>query len=233
MALVLLHGIPTDARLWDGVRAELEPGVPVFAPDLPGARGAPPLPRPSLEAHADALVAALDARGLDRPHLVGHDYGGLVALAVAARRSVGSLTLCSTTVGLGWLPARLTALPPWRALFYRRWEGRRWLALGVSPPRVEALLQTFPGASPTYMEALARRIPLRAPSAPLGGPPVTCLWGDADRSVPHRMGRALARRLGGELALLPGLRHYAMWEDPAAWVAAWRATRAGRAALAG
>lgn len=202
--VLLLHGVPTDGRLWDGVRARLDGEV--LSPDLPGFGSAPPLADPTPQAYAK-ILAPLMSPDL---HLVGHDFGGLVASMLAAEHTVRSLTLCSTALGPGWAPARLTALPPLNRYFYRRHAGRRWLAMGVSPDRAEALLAQYPGADPQLMEAIARRIPLRPTPRPLC--PTLCLWGDADRSMPWA--RPIARALGARLTLLPGLRHYAMWEDP-------------------
>ncbi|WP_284501795.1 alpha/beta fold hydrolase, partial [Actinotalea sp. C106] len=46
----------------------------------------------------DDVVALLDAAGVEQAHVVGHDWGGAVAWAVASRRSarVASLTALST-----------------------------------------------------------------------------------------------------------------------------------------
>lgn len=73
--LVLLHGFPFDARMWDAVVAHI-PQVPVLALDAPGF-GDSPSPQhvaralgrdaaPALELTADAVVATLDAEGVAR-----------------------------------------------------------------------------------------------------------------------------------------------------------------------
>ncbi|QCB92642.1 alpha/beta fold hydrolase [Cellulomonas shaoxiangyii] len=86
---VLLHGFPQDASAYDAVVPLLtRAGVRVLVPDQrgysPGAR--PPGRRPYAvpELVAD-VVALLDAAGVDEAHVVGHDWGGAVAWAVAAR----------------------------------------------------------------------------------------------------------------------------------------------------
>ena len=209
--VLFLHGVPTDGRLWDGVRARLT--RPSEAPDLAGFGGAPPLADPTARALAEPLLKRLTPQ----THLVGHDLGGLVAAQLAALAPVASLTLSSTALGLGWLPSVLTALPPLNRYFYRRFAGRRWLAMGVGPARREALLAQYPGAPPEIMEPIARRLPLKGlrPSAP-----TLCLWGAEDRSFPTLGGRLLARSLGARWEALPGCRHYAMWEEPGAYAAA-------------
>lgn len=85
--LVLVHGFPVDHRMWDRVVDALPAGIPVLAPDSPGF-GDSPLPdvEPSVEAVADALATALDARGVDRAVVAGMSMGGYVVLALLERR---------------------------------------------------------------------------------------------------------------------------------------------------
>jgi pimeloyl-ACP methyl ester carboxylesterase len=65
------------------VIARLPESVSAIALDRPG-HGSSPLPGGGLEHNATAVLDALDARDIDRAVLVGHSYGGAVALQVAA-----------------------------------------------------------------------------------------------------------------------------------------------------
>lgn len=100
--IVALHGFPQTAAMWDGVRPMVEAaGFRVVAPDQrgysPGARppGIRPYTQRELAADAVALIETLDVGPV---HLVGHDWGGAVAWAVASRRPelLHSLTVLST-----------------------------------------------------------------------------------------------------------------------------------------
>lgn len=100
--VVLLHGFPQDASAYDAVVPLLTAaGARVLVPDQrgysPGAR--PPGRRPYAvpELVAD-VVALLDAAGAEQAHVVGHDWGGAVAWAVAAREPdrVATLTVLGT-----------------------------------------------------------------------------------------------------------------------------------------
>ncbi|MGQ7297100.1 alpha/beta fold hydrolase [Quadrisphaera sp. KR29] len=96
-----LHGFPQDRTAFDGVAHRLAArGVRVLAPDQ---RGCSPRARPRgrrpyvlSELVADA-VALLDAAGVQRAHVIGHDWGGVVAWALAAwhPERVASLTALS------------------------------------------------------------------------------------------------------------------------------------------
>ena len=101
-AVVCLHGFPQDATAYDGVAPLLvERGMRVLAPDQRGySPGARPTGRSAYalpELVAD-VVALLDAAGIDAAHVVGHDWGGAVAWALAGRHPdrVTSVTALST-----------------------------------------------------------------------------------------------------------------------------------------
>lgn len=85
--VVLLHGFPAESRTWDPVREGLvSAGHRVLVPEQRGyASSARPGRRRDYrlgELTAD-VVALIDASGSPRAHVVGHDWGGLVAWALA------------------------------------------------------------------------------------------------------------------------------------------------------
>ncbi|MFP5219322.1 MAG: alpha/beta fold hydrolase [Actinomycetes bacterium] len=98
---VLLHGVPGSPATWRHVAAHLEPRHVVLRPALVGFAGQP------LAADADGLLAPaqaehvlreLDAAGVDRAVVVGHDFGGPVAAHLwrLAPQRVEALALLST-----------------------------------------------------------------------------------------------------------------------------------------
>jgi pimeloyl-ACP methyl ester carboxylesterase len=80
--VVLLHGQPGTAADWRQLTDRLPSQLRVVALDRPG-YGAHPGAAGGFYEGARAVVAELDARGIDRAVLVGHSYGGGVALAAA------------------------------------------------------------------------------------------------------------------------------------------------------
>ncbi|NLU83984.1 alpha/beta hydrolase [Rhodococcus sp. HNM0569] len=87
--VVLLHGFPTTHRSWDAVTPLLTAeGLRTIAPDQ---RGYSPDARPAdvadydVEHLAGDVVGLLDALGLETAHVVGHDWGAVVAWVTAAR----------------------------------------------------------------------------------------------------------------------------------------------------
>lgn len=84
--LVLLHGWPESSYCWISVAAYLKPGLRIIAPDLRGLGDSNREPERDAyrkQALAQDMVAVLDALGIDRFQLVGHDWGGVVAQEVA------------------------------------------------------------------------------------------------------------------------------------------------------
>ena len=101
-AVVLLHGFPTDRTAWRRMAPLLHSaGLRTLAPDQRGySAGARPPDRAAyrLEELLDDVLALLDAAGVERAHVVGHDWGGAVAWLLAANHQgrVASVTALST-----------------------------------------------------------------------------------------------------------------------------------------
>ena len=86
--VVLLHGFPDSGRLWrNQVPALVDAGFKVIVPDQRGYGGSD---KPTeVEAYnilylAGDIGAVLADAGVERAHLVGHDWGAAVAWAIAA-----------------------------------------------------------------------------------------------------------------------------------------------------
>lgn len=101
-AVVLLHGFPQDASSYDEVVPRLHAaGFRTLVPTQRGyAAGARPPRRADYRTQETAgdVLALLDAADLARAHVVGHDWGGAPAWALAAwhPERVASVTVLST-----------------------------------------------------------------------------------------------------------------------------------------
>jgi pimeloyl-ACP methyl ester carboxylesterase len=86
--VVLLHGFPQDSQAFDRLSPVLHSaGLRTLAPDQRGySPGARPTGRAAyaLRKVVDDVLALLDAAGLSSAHVVGHDWGGIAAWALAA-----------------------------------------------------------------------------------------------------------------------------------------------------
>lgn len=102
MQVLAIHGLTGHGRRWQRLAEAHLPEITVAAPDLLG-HGRSSYAAPwTIDANIRALAALLTDQA-DRPVLVvGHSFGGAVALALAAAHpeQVGSLVLLDPAVGL-------------------------------------------------------------------------------------------------------------------------------------
>jgi pimeloyl-ACP methyl ester carboxylesterase len=102
-AVLLLHGFPDTHALWrQQIPALTQAGFRAIAPDLRG-RGQTEAPA-SLEGYGlgamvPDLVALLDHLGLERAHVVGHDFGAALAWIFAAVQPARVDRLVTLSVG--------------------------------------------------------------------------------------------------------------------------------------
>ena len=125
---LLLHGFPQTAHSWRRVLPELaRAGYRVVAPNLrgvsPGARPADPGAYATAPLVADVLAIA-GALGEQRFHLVGHDWGGVLAwsLGTGHPERLGTLTSLATPHPSALARSLLSStqfLRSWYVLFYQ------------------------------------------------------------------------------------------------------------------
>lgn len=223
--LLLLHTWGGDAGTWVPALRHLRAGGRQSeALDLPGhgARAAEPF---TVDGAVSGAVSAYGAGPVD---VVGSGLGALVALALAQRHPdrVRSLTLVGFPPAGGAEAARRPA--DTRAALKR--DGADLFArnyvdstlLSADPGHRDLLRQSMAGTRPEVLldslratlgwTAYARAVPL--------GLPCQVLRGARDHRVPAAAADALAERLGGISAVVPGAGHVAYLDEPEAFATA-------------
>jgi pimeloyl-ACP methyl ester carboxylesterase len=107
--IVLVHGSPTSSILFRHQIAELSKGFRVIAPDLLGfGQSAAPVGGVAFREQTTVVRGLLDHLRLERYALLGHDWGGPIAMASAIQRpeQVSRLVLVNTSI-------RPDFSPPW------------------------------------------------------------------------------------------------------------------------
>jgi pimeloyl-ACP methyl ester carboxylesterase len=145
-AVVLLHGLSSNARIWDGVAPRLAAaGLRPVAIDLRGhGESEQPSSGYDFATVTSDLVHALGALGIRAPLLVGHSWGANVALQYTAGHpgAVAGLVLVdggfsdvAEWVGGDLEEVRRRLRPPRFAVPLETWLGGagRWLPPGVDP----------------------------------------------------------------------------------------------------
>lgn len=245
--VVLLHGFGASVFSWRKVAPELAAaGFRVVALDLAGfGYSGRPVDR---AAYTPAGQAAVVAEVLERlgpelgtapVHLVGHSFGGGVALSLAASRPelVRSLVLADTTLPThsrapraGWPLYRPVAYLLLRTVGLRRWFVRRALELAfhddalVTPELVDAYRERllYRGPASAY-RSLTGPLPRERLAVDLTaiGVPTLVVWGEEDALIPVEAGRRAAGRIpGARFTSLPECGHLPMEECPEALLGA-------------
>ncbi len=103
---VLVHGLASNARLWDGVATRVAAaGHTAIAVDQRGhGLSSAPTDGYDTDTCADDLAALVETLGLARPVVAGQSWGGNVVLSLAARHPAVAGAVCC--VDGGWLHLR-------------------------------------------------------------------------------------------------------------------------------
>jgi pimeloyl-ACP methyl ester carboxylesterase len=234
--VVLLHGIPGSASSWRLVAAEMPDTLDVLIPDLLGF-GASDRPR-SLQAlharaQASALAALLDELGMDKATVIGHDFGGPIAITLASSRPdlVNALGLLATNAFVDTpipFPLSLTTAPLIGSLARRGlFSGpalRMMLRQGVGPNSSRPDPLTHLGdrrqqraIATIFAGSLTRLAELYGPvEAALGriDLPAFVGWGDHDPFFDLAQGARTAAAIGVDLRVYEGAGHFLPHERP-------------------
>jgi pimeloyl-ACP methyl ester carboxylesterase len=234
--LVLLHGIGDSHRTWRKIVQELAPNRRLYMPDLPGCglSGRPDASY-SLDWQARVMDAWMATVGLDDVDVVGHSYGGGVALymLLLQQKRIRRLALIAAGgCGREVSPELRLASLPWIVEHFGQpfmgpVSARALRALGgVLNPADEAWLREVNGR-PGTARALARTIrdviDWRGQTRHFGHratevaqfPPTAILWGTRDRVIPHAHALATKQLLqGAEFTTFSGCGHFPHLERP-------------------
>lgn len=110
--IVLLHGITESRSSWDPLRAALEERGRVIAVDLRGHGQSEQTGSYGLGELAADVKAVCDEVGAERPTLVGHSLGGIVASAYAASYPTQAVLNVDQPLALGAFKEQLDAVEP-------------------------------------------------------------------------------------------------------------------------
>ena len=194
-----------------------------------------PSTRMDFEALAADLEATIERLGLERPALVGHSMGGMIAQTAMRRRPDGY----RAAVLVGTSPAFGDS----RGEFQKKFIADRLgpLEAGATMPElaasiVDGIMGPNPDASgralaidtmaatpaSTYRAAIRCIVTFdERANLPNIGVPVLCLVGEHDRNAPPPMMERMAAKIhGARYVCLPGAGHLPNVETPAAFNAA-------------
>jgi len=113
--VLALHGWPQHHWAYRDLLADPPPGMRIIAPDLPGYGWSGPAPHKwAKEDVASDLLALLDALGLDRVLLVGHDWGAFVGYRMVLRAPERFDGFLAMNMAHPWITRRSVLPRLWR-----------------------------------------------------------------------------------------------------------------------
>jgi pimeloyl-ACP methyl ester carboxylesterase len=235
--VVLLHGLGGAASNWCEVVPGLAASHRVLALDLPGHAGSAAPPKGvRMDWFADATAEVLDAEGVERAILVGHSFGGLLALRLAVRAprlAAGLLLVAPAGIRSGTRfvqaaiaastfvrPGRLVARGRTRyasSLWYRRVVFRPWFVADADAFSEHAVQGFLAGQEEHENTAVAGKAMVADdPRSELDR--VVCaaliLWGARDAQLPIDDAFEYARRLRAPLRVVADCGHLLIGERP-------------------
>jgi 3-oxoadipate enol-lactonase len=218
---VLIHGTPLDSGTWDPLEL---PGRRLLAYDLRAhGSAADSPPATSYDQLAADLATLMDRLGIEAAEIVGHSFGGQVAMAFAAR-------FPERVRHLWVVCCRASPFPPFAAAAERiEAEGiapaaaaalERWFTPAERDPETPAVAYARAHLTDSHAAAFAAAMRLIAPfdlPAPLRPSPFPSTFIAAERdevATPEDMEKG-AGLCAGRFRLAPGHGHMLPLQDPA------------------
>lgn len=220
--VIAMHGwgckAATIATLAD---AATGPGTTVYNLDLPGfgASDEPPVWWGIMD-YTRFIEKFADSLGLERPVLIGHSFGGRIAIAYASERPTSKIILVDAA-----------GIKPRRSLryyikVYSFKAAKHIVPLLVGKKRGNAIIDRIRGkagssdyaAASPVMRAIMSRVVNEDLSDRLGAipSPTLLIWGENDTATPIADARKMEKAIpDAGLVAYPGCGHYSFLERPA------------------
>jgi pimeloyl-ACP methyl ester carboxylesterase len=217
-----MHGWGCDHSIWAGLAAHLTAaGHRVTALDFPGFGATPEPSEPwGMEDYAGWFERFLAERGIENPVLVGHSFGGRVAIIHASRHAVRKVVLVDSA---GVKPRRSFRYyaKVWSFKALKRLApivvGRERAAKIIDRRRAKSSSADYNAASPVMRGTLSRVVnqDLRE-FMPRISAPTLLMWGEKDTATPLRDARIMEKLIpDAGLVVFKGAGHYSFLEHAA------------------
>jgi pimeloyl-ACP methyl ester carboxylesterase len=230
--LVLLHGFLCDSRCWRRQVADLSEQFTVIAWDAPGAGSSSDPPDSfTLSDWSRCLGRFLDKLGVERAHIAGLSWGGVLAQDFYRLSPMHVLRLILADTYAGWkgsFPASIVEerlrrcerdsdLP--RTEFVQRWVPEMFTDAAPSA-LLEEMSTIFADFHPLGFRLMAKSLAEADTTnlLPRIDSDTLLLWGEADQRSPLAIAEQLRDAIpGADLQLIPHAGHVSNMEQPTAF----------------
>lgn len=142
--IVLVHGLGSDAAVWDTLEPYLQKTFKVWTFEMTGHGRTQPVLDPTVETEAARLAAFLESQDIVYPTVVGHGIGGMVALRFALNHP----HLCHRLILIDSIPRQIgtddekVAAASSLAEDYNRFVYERFVRLSADDKVTERIVDT-------------------------------------------------------------------------------------------
>ncbi len=208
--IILLHGWGVDSSCFDDLMDSLKEKYQVFAIDLPGfGKSVEPSDYYVLEDYVGLVEQFVNDKKLANPIILGHSFGGRIAIRYASRHQVSKLILVDSA---GMKPKNYVKVKL-KIIIYKL--KKKWYKLTKNVVKYHALIQK--SGSIDYQNA---SIPMKKTLSKVVGEylekdlkkikhETLIIWGKNDQETPYRDALKLKRKIKNSgLVSLDGVGHF-------------------------
>ncbi len=218
-AILILHGWPSSSRSWVKVKELLETeGFSVFVPDLPGfGETKPPKKNWGINEYAEWVVKYAETIGGGNLVLIGHSFGGRIAIKIAANKLItisnlilidaaGVRHLDAKEKAASWIARKAKSLKSLPGYGHLRWFFYRFILRKKDYYEARGIMREI--LKMVIEEDLA-------PSLKDINIPTLIIWGERDKMTPLKDGYLMSREINGSsIRIVPQAGHALNLEKP-------------------
>ena len=214
--IIFLHGWMQDRNTWDLVVDQLKDELTCWTLDLPGF-GTNPRPKTTWNPrhYAKWVLDFIKQNNIKDPLILGHSFGGRVAIELANMDITNARYVLYATPGLRQPLSRFTTIS---GAMYKSIK-KRWLPLDKLPlvTRIKDRFRSADAKSAKKMyDIFAASIDFNlVPTLTKMTAPTLLVWGENDAEVPLKIGMAMQQSISdSKLEVIPQSSHFAHLEKP-------------------
>lgn len=219
-AVLLMHGWGCDHTTVRSIAAIMEPEMRVYNVDLPGHGESEEPPQPwGVDDFTRLMEKFVELLGLDVPVLVGHSFGGRIAIMMSSRNKVGKVLL----VDAAGIKPRRSFKYFWKVYSFKALKKIILLLFGkkrggdiVDWVRDRTGSADYRSSSPIMRAVMSRCVNEDLKHVmPSIKSPTLLVWGEDDPATPLSDAQKMVDLIpDAGLVALPGCGHYSFLDNP-------------------
>lgn len=218
--VIIMHGYGGNHTTVESIARILAAGMKVYNLDLPGHGQSPDPPEVwGVNEYTELVEKLIRKLGLEKPALIGHSFGGRIAILLGSRNNTGKIVLVDAA---GVKPSRPLK---YYLKVYSFKAAKKLLPLMLGKEKGEKAINKWRGqagsadyrsSTPMMRMVMSRHIneDLK-PVMPLIKAPTLLIWGEEDTATPLAHAKTMERLIpDAGLVSFPQCGHYSFLDNP-------------------